>query len=307
MRRYVLPALALAGVIAAVGAVVHDSRRPSAAAPPVEPPRPPFASFVAGVGVVEASTGNIALGTPVEGVLTDLYVTVGDRVQAGDPLFKIDDRDLQGQLGTATVRVTQAEAMLEKLEHRLAHKQDLYHLDETSVTRQELIDLQDDVAVNEAARAVARAEVARLRADIARHTVRAPVAGRILQVKARVGEYARNDGLMGPLMLLGNDSTLYVRTDIDEYDAWRIRPDAKARAFVRGNPALEIPLRFEYVEPFVVPKTSLTGASTERTDVRVLQVLYSFQRGALPVYIGQRLDVYVEAPPGAPRAPKGDG
>jgi hypothetical protein len=41
----------------------------------------------------------------------------------------------------------------------------------------------------------------------------------------------------------------------------------------------------------------LTGDSTERVDTRVLQVLYSFNRSALPVYVGQQVDVSIEARP----------
>jgi hypothetical protein len=51
------------------------------------------------------------------------------------------------------------------------------------------------------------------------------------------------------------------------------------------------------VEPYVVPKRSLTGDSTERVDTRVLQVIYSFYKGALPIYVGQQMDVFIEAPP----------
>ena len=65
---------------------------------------------------------------------------------------------------------------------------------------------------------------------------------------------------------------------------------------MRGDPQLSIPLRFEYIEPFLVPKTSLTGQSTERSDLRVLQVVYSFERGSLPVYLGQQMDAYIQAP-----------
>ena len=32
---------------------------------------------------------------------------------------------------------------------------------------------------------------------------------------------------------------------------------------------------------------ALTGDSAERVDTRVLQVLYSFERGPWPVYVGQ--------------------
>jgi HlyD family secretion protein len=67
-------------------------------------------------------------------------------------------------------------------------------------------------------------------------------------------------------------------------------------AYIPGNPELKTPLQFERIERYVVPKTSLTGASTERTDTRVLQVLYSFDLGTLPVYIGQRMNVFIQAP-----------
>jgi hypothetical protein len=98
-------------------------------------------------------------------------------------------------------------------------------------------------------------------------------------------------------MLLGDVDTLYVRVDVDENDAWRVRKDAPAMAFVRGNADLKTPLKFVRVEPYVVPKRSLTGDSTERVDTRVLQVIYSFYKGALPIYVGQQMDVFIEAPP----------
>jgi hypothetical protein len=56
------------------------------------------------------------------------------------------------------------------------------------------------------------------------------------------------------------------------------------------------------VEPFVVPKKSLTGDSTERVDTRVLQGLYSFDPKSLPVYVGQQMDVFIEAAPIRPAA-----
>jgi len=41
-------------------------------------------------------------------------------------------------------------------------------------------------------------------------------------------------------------------------------------------------------EPYVVPKRSLTGDSTERVDTRVLQAIYSFDRGDLTIYSPDR-------------------
>jgi HlyD family secretion protein len=48
-------------------------------------------------------------------------------------------------------------------------------------------------------------------------------------------------------------------------------------------------------EPCVVPKKSLTGDSTERVDTRVLQVIFSFTQGDLPIFVGQQMDVFIDA------------
>jgi hypothetical protein len=95
-------------------------------------------------------------------------------------------------------------------------------------------------------------------------------------------------------MLVGDLDRLQVRVDIDENDAWRFQPGLAATAFVRGNPQLKTSLSFEYLEPYVIPKRSLTGDSTERVDTRVMQAVYSFPRSALAVYPGQLMDVYIE-------------
>jgi hypothetical protein len=64
---------------------------------------------------------------------------------------------------------------------------------------------------------------------------------------------------------------------------------------VRGNPELKAPLQFVRTEPAVIPKILLTGDTTQRTDTRVLQVVYSFDPAALPLYVGQMTDVFIEA------------
>jgi len=94
---------------------------------------------------------------------------------------------------------------------------------------------------------------------------------------------------------IGATQTLHVRVDVDEHDAWRVKGDAKGFAALRGNAAISTPLRFVRFEPLVVPKRSLMGDSTERVDTRVLQVIYAFDRGTLPVFVGQQMDVFIEA------------
>jgi HlyD family secretion protein len=300
ISKYLLPLLAGVGFAMAISTVIEGYGTPPVIQPVVQPPRAPFASYVAGAGMVEASTENIQIGTPVSGIVSAIYVKWGDRVNTNDALFKVDDRDLQGQLPVAVAKVKEAEANLAKTKNLLEVAEGLRM--GTSISAVDLANRRFDVAINEAVLGSASAQVEQIEIEIERRTIRAPVSGRILQIKTRLGEFAPSVVLGTPLILLGDDTRLHVRVDIDESDAWRVQPDLPAMAFGRGNPDLKTPLQFERFEPYVVPKVSFTGQSTERTDTRVLQAIYSFDPAALPVHVGQQMDVFIQAPPagGAP-------
>src|SRR6187401_2756762 len=107
ITRYVIPLLALLGLLFAVAVVAQGARPEPQAAPVAEPAEPAFASYVAGAGLIEARSENIRLGTPVSGLVKSVAAHVGDRVRAGDVLFELDDRELQAELG---VRRAQADA-----------------------------------------------------------------------------------------------------------------------------------------------------------------------------------------------------
>jgi HlyD family secretion protein len=245
----------------------------------------------------------------VPGVVTQVFVKVGDTVKAQDPLFKIDDRDLQGELLVRNAAAASARAKVKVDEATLADSKNQLSLyqavnDPRAITREEMDRRKFAVMTAEARLEQSKAEVesamAQVQAtqtNIERLTVRASVAGRVLQMKIHPGEFAPAGVLQQPLILLGDVNTLNVRVDIDENDAWRLHHEAKAVAYVRGNRDLSTSLAFVRVEPYVIPKRSLTGESTERVDTRVLQVLYSFPAGKLPVYVGQQMDVFIDAPP----------
>lgn len=294
-RAYFLPVLALLGACLAIVVVLRDNRPASIESPLVVVPEIPYTAYLAGAGIVEASTGNIAIGTPVAGIVMDIFVKVGDQVNPGAPLFRIDDRDLQGQLLTGLVEIKQAEASLRKPRHQLDYAQDLKQNDASAISAREMSVLKDDMSLAEAALDLARARVAQIRLAIERHTVHAAMAGEVLQLKMRLGEFVEGANSPVPLLLLGGNERWNLRVDIDEYDAWRFQPQSDAVAYVRGYPRQKIPLRFEYTEPYIIPKTALTGQATERTDTRVLQVLYSFARDDQQVYVGQQLDVFIRA------------
>jgi HlyD family secretion protein len=66
-----------------------------------------------------------------------------------------------------------------------------------------------------------------------------------------------------------------------------------AQMFIRGT-NIRIPLQFVRVQPYVSPKIQLSNQRTERVDVRVLPVIFRFEKPKkLFIYPGQLVDVYV--------------
>jgi HlyD family secretion protein len=156
-----------------------------------------------------------------------------------------------------------------------------------------------DVIVAKSEVAQAEAQLKAVETNIERLTTRAPIAGVVLQKKIRLGQYAQCGPLSEPLMILGGVTPLNVRVDVDEENAWRVKAGAPAQSSPRGDGITKIPLEFVRFEPYVIPKQSLTGDSTERVDTRVLQVIYRVKDQKAPLHVGQQMDVYIEAPAAA--------
>src|SRR5260370_40200999 len=152
-RRIVLPLLAVVGVGLAVAAIMLGDRTPPGASAVVNPLVSPFATAVAGV---EASSENIAIGTPVSGIVTAIAVKWGDRVKSGELLFKIDDRDLQGQLLIANAKVKEAEAGWAKVKNLLEVGEGLSKGSSISVV--DLANRRFDVGISEGIVASAKAQ-----------------------------------------------------------------------------------------------------------------------------------------------------
>ena len=293
MKRFILPVVALAALIFGIISVVRSQPRREATTPPSPPPVSSYAQTVAAVGLVETSTENIAVGTEIAGVVTNINVDVGSRVSRGDPLFSIDSRATRAELATRQAAVQVAEAALAEAKYQLELGNRL--------TDQKVLSVEENknrgfaAQKAEAELAQARAQLESIEIDLERLTVRAPVDGQVLQVKVHLGEFAPTGALPTPLILLGSVDKLHVRVDVEEHEAWRVQPEAKASAAVRGNADLKTPLSFVRFEPFVVPKKSLTGDSTERVDTRVLQVIYRIEDNDLPLFVGQQMDVFIDA------------
>lgn len=305
--KYILPLLAVSGFLFATYTTINSNKPTPVAKAVTEPASAPFKEFIAGAGIIEAQSQNIAIGTPLPRIVKSVAVKVGDLVKTGDPLFYLDDRDTLAALAIKQADLAKAKSDVSVAKANFIDAKSLSDLaeavtDRRAISSEELLRRRNFMLITKAKLESAQALVQQAEASLAdtettvsQLVVRAPVKGEVLQVNIRPGEFAQAGFLTTPLLVLGNLEQLHVRVDIDENDAWRFNKNSKAVAYLRGNRDFKVDLTLAYVEPYVVPKKSLTGDSTERVDTRVLQALYSFDRKQLPIYVGQQMDVFIEA------------
>lgn len=306
MKLPVLPLLAVAALGFAVVSISRTQPVHPVAAPPSAPPVSPYAHAIGAVGLVEPPGEAIAIGTHLAGVVERVEVVAGQSVEAGAPLFRIDPRPYETALAVreaaakaAEAGVRTAAALLADAKAQQAHVQKL--ADQRSIATEEVIRrryAQDEAAARyDEARAGAeraQAELRDARVALERTIVRAPLAAEVLAVHLRAGEFAPAAVTAEPLLVLGARGALQVRVDIDEHEGWKLDPQRPAVARLRGNAARSTPLAWVRTEPLAVPKRSLTGATTERVDTRVVQAIYRIADAGFPARIGQQLDVYIE-------------
>ena len=134
-------------------------------------------------------------------------------------------------------------------------------------------------------------------------TVKAPINGVVLAVNATAGSYQSSQGsydpyteLFDPSVIMGPPQDhLAVRCFVDEIlvsqlpSSWHIH----AQMSIRGSYTNKVPLEFVRVQPYVSPKIELSNERQEQVDLRVLPVIFRFEKKDVPVYPGQLVDVYI--------------
>ena len=312
--RHILPVIGVVGLIIAALYIAGGLPDRSLEEPAQEPPKATGelanSARVAGAGIVEPSSEIIDIGSALSGLVTDVRVTPGDRVERGQPLFTVDDRAVRAQLREAEAAIREARAAIGEAQtardtarQQLALYEGLS--DPAAVSRSEIIRAEGEASAATSRLNLARARLgqaqaraASARTELGRLTVRAPIAGEILAVNVRPGEFvATQGGSSQPFIQMGETNPLHIRVDIDENEAVRVDLGAPAIVSPRGAAQIQVEAQFVRAEPQVVPKRSLTNSAAERVDVRVLQLIYALpQTSEADVFrVGQQIDAFIPA------------
>jgi HlyD family secretion protein len=203
------------------------------------------------------------------------------------------DRLIQAQTQTAAADGELRRAMfaVQSAEARLAQARSQVDLARAGAWGPELALARSQV--NEA-----EANIRSLEMLIERRTVRSPIDATVLKRNIEAGEFAPADA-RSAAVVIGDLTSVHVRAQVDEEDLPRLREGAMATARIRGRDAITAPLRMLRIEPLAQPKTQLSGATMERVDTRVVDVIFVVvDPEGRPLFPGQLVDVFIEAPAG---------
>ena len=163
---------------------------------------------------------------PVAGRIESVLVRLGDAVAAGQPLLEMQSPDADAAMSTylqADASVTQAQASFVKAQADFDRASDLYQ--HNAIANKEVLSAEN--ALTQARAAVEQAKASReqtsrrlqlldLKAGAfgQKVVVRAPIAGKVLEISVAPGEY-RND-TNSPIMTVADLSSVWVASDVPE-------------------------------------------------------------------------------------------
>lgn len=154
----------------------------------------PIVSQISVTGTV-TSPRTAVLSTAVAGIVAELAIDEGHRVETGDPLLKLDAELAQLALERALAEVRQRETAVEDARRRFTEAEKVGT--QRGIARTQIESLRAEVTSDEAALAASQAAAREQRAIVERHTLKAPFAGVISERLAELGEWVNpGDGLL---------------------------------------------------------------------------------------------------------------
>jgi HlyD family secretion protein len=277
----------LAGLVAAFIFGIERKAQP----PVFKPVSNPYESAIYANGIIESdqsSGAGINIYPEVSGPITRVLVREGQQVLAGTLLFTIDD-----SVQRATMEL--AESNLKVAQDQYDKRRSSYDIDPKSISK-DVLDTAKDAVIQAASALKAANEL------LKKYSIKAPVGGVIFAVNAATGSYVSSQGAydsytqgFDPLVVMGTPQEyLAVRCYVDEILVSRLPSPGHIRAqmSIRGSD-VKVPLEFVRIQPYVSPKIELSNQRQEQVDLRVLPVIFRFEKKDAPVYPGQLVDVYI--------------
>ncbi len=237
-------------------------------------------SSVSASGKIEAKT-KVNVQSSVIGEIVELPVKEGDTVRKGDLLVQIDperyrsevDR-LQASLRMQRIQLRDAEVRLADAKRKLARATDLYDgsglVSKETLEQAELQVATGEIGLESLREAIAQAQanLAKAKDELAKTTIRSPIAGTVTQLNAEKGEITLTGTMNNPgtvILVVSDMSEILAEVDVDETRVVQVTPGQRARVVVDA---------IGETTPYMGTVDEIAGTATQRAgeQVRVFPV-----------------------------------
>ncbi|MFY0475559.1 efflux RND transporter periplasmic adaptor subunit [Achromobacter marplatensis] len=217
-----------------------------------------------GIGSLEA-TRQVQVPAEVDGRVTQILFTAGQRVQAGQVLVQMNDAPEQGELARLQAQARNARTLLERTRRLLPQQ---------AATREQLDQAQADYDQ-------AAADIKRVQALIEQKRVKAPFDGVLGVRRVNLGQFAKaGDALVS----LTDATTLYANITLPEQALGALRAGQPVTVTVDAHAGREFTGQVTTVEPQVDPgsRTVRVQATLPNADGALAAGMFAYGRIGLP-------------------------
>lgn len=175
----------------------------------------------------------VELSTPVRGVVAEVLVQAGQRVEAGRVLLRLDQRAFQARVAEARARSKSTQAMVREAQRELERAEELY--ERTVLSDHDLQTAKNDAIQAQADYEAARAEQIRAEQELEYSAVTAPFNALVIRVNAEVGQTVINDLQPVTLAVVADADTMLAQALITDEQALALKPGDKVSVTVRDR------------------------------------------------------------------------
>jgi HlyD family secretion protein len=198
-----------------------------------------------------------------QGILEELFVEEGDRVEAGQPLARMDAGDLQERLRELQAQLISAQAQLERSRSELQRNERLFR--ENAISLSDYNTVRSTFLVEQAAVNAARQRLEARRVEQADLVVRAPFSGVVTQRFADPGAFVTPTTTAAAVAGATSSSIvelsqgLEVVAKVPESDIGRVRQGQQASVRVDAFPDRRFAARVKRITPRAVKVNNVTS------------------------------------------------
>jgi RND family efflux transporter MFP subunit len=214
----------------------------------VSPRQSTVASTVLASGVIQLRVGaKVRVGSQMSGIVEELNVIIGSRIEQGDIIARIDSRGLVARLVQAQAQVAVLEQEVRRAEVELmrAKKLDVKNL----VARTEVEDRTMDLEQAHARLEKSRSDAAVVKTDLAYATIRAPISGTVSSVATQKGETVAAAFNTPTFAIIIAEDSVELVAMVDETDIGNIKKGNPVHFTVEAYPAIEFEGQVKQIAP----------------------------------------------------------